>query len=79
MGLIKLALIAAVALASTASSPPTQRVLDIPWHHQEHHLTCEAAALRMALSYYGIATSELTLLGYMSVDTRPAQFEPRAG
>jgi uncharacterized protein YvpB len=75
VGLIKLGLIAAVALASTATSHPTERVLDIPWHHQEHNLTCEAAALKMALSYYGISSGELTLLGYMSVDSRAARFD----
>jgi hypothetical protein len=72
---LKLALIAAVALASAPTSVPTSRVLDIAWHHQEHNLTCEAAALRMALSYYRISTDELTLLGYMTVDPRPARFD----
>ncbi|TMC84282.1 MAG: hypothetical protein E6J08_00350 [Chloroflexi bacterium] len=76
VGLFKAALIATLAaLAAAHNAPPTQRVLDIPWHHQEHNLTCEAAALRMALSYYGIAAGELTLLDYMTRDPRPAQFD----
>ena len=74
VGLFKLAFAAVVALAATQAAPPTERVLDIPWHHQEHNLTCEAAALKMALSYYRVATGELTLLGYMTIDSRPAQF-----
>jgi len=28
----------------------TERVLDIKIHYQEHNLTCEAAALKMALA-----------------------------
>jgi len=74
VGLFKLAFAAVVALAATQAAPPTERVLDIPWHHQEHNLTCEASALKMALSYYRVSTDELTLLGYMTVDSRPAQF-----
>jgi len=50
----------------------TTRVLTIVWHHQEHRLSCEAAALRMALSFLGIRAGELTLIGYMSYDERPA-------
>ena len=72
VGLFKLAFAAVVALAATQAAPPTERVLDIPWHHQEHNLTCEASALKMALSYYRVSTDELTLLGYMSIDSRPA-------
>ena len=73
--LISAILAALLAIASSLAQPPTQRVLDIAWHHQEHNLTCEAAALRMALSYFGISTDELTLLGYMSVDRAAAKFD----
>ncbi len=62
-------------LASFQAPQPTQRVLDIAWHHQEHNLSCEAAALRMALSNDGIVTDELTLIRYMTNDRRPAQFD----
>jgi len=57
---------------------PTTRVLSIVWHHQEHRLSCEAAALRMALSYLGIGAGELTLMGYMGYDERQAAFDARA-
>jgi uncharacterized protein YvpB len=73
--LVKHALVVAVGLVTLQTAPPAERVLDIPWHHQEHNLTCEAAALKMALSYFGVATDELTLLGYMTVDSRPAVFD----
>ncbi|HEV1992625.1 MAG TPA: C39 family peptidase [Candidatus Dormibacteraeota bacterium] len=56
---------------------PTGRVLDIKIHYQEHNLTCEAAALKMALAYEGIAVDEMTLVGYMTNDRRPAQFDSK--
>jgi uncharacterized protein YvpB len=67
------ALVAAVSALAFAPAP-AERVLDIPWHHQEHNLTCEAAALKMALSYYRVDAGELVLLGYMTRDARPAAF-----
>jgi len=66
---------------SPAAHPPaldlTQRVLDVPLYHQAHRLSCEAAALRMALAYRGIATDELTLISYMGDDLRPARLDWR--
>ncbi|GAC1474921.1 MAG: hypothetical protein PVS2B1_20880 [Candidatus Dormibacteraceae bacterium] len=56
---------------------PTERVLDIKLHFQEHSVTCEAAALKMALAYEGITVDEMTLIGYMTNDRRPAQFDSR--
>ena len=67
--------IATMLLASFQMPQPTERVLDIPWHHQEHNLSCEAAALKMALSNDSIAIDELTLIRYMTNDRRPAQFD----
>src|SRR6266853_4510860 len=65
-----------IAAPSPEPSPrPTQRVLDVKLHLQEHSLTCEAAALKMALSYEGIVVDEMTLVGYMTNDRRPAQFD----
>jgi uncharacterized protein YvpB len=61
----------------TFPAPPprsTARVLGIAIHLQDHNLTCEAAALKMALAYEGISVNELTLLGYMTLDPRPAVF-----
>jgi len=63
-------------VAPSASAPrPTERVLDIKIHYQEHNLTCEAAALKMALAYEGIDVDEMTLIGYMTSDPRPARFD----
>jgi uncharacterized protein YvpB len=56
---------------------PTERILDIKIHYQEHNVTCEAAALKMALAYEGITVDEMTLIGYMTNDRRPAQFDPK--
>lgn len=44
--------------------------ISIPLHPQEHALTCEAAALRMALNYYGTGVTEEELLGKLAFDTK---------
>ena len=76
MGLVGIfAVLASLLVAAPSVPAPTTRVLNVAWHHQEHNLSCEAAALRMALSYYGIKVDELTLIRYMSHDTRPAQLD----
>ena len=65
---------------SAPASPPlrrTHRLLAVKLDYQDHNLSCEAAALKMALAYEGIAVDELTLMRYMSVDTRSAKFDAR--
>jgi uncharacterized protein YvpB len=47
-------------------------VLDIAIDHQDHPLSCEAAALKMALTAEGIFKSEDELLALMGRDNRPA-------
>lgn len=42
--------------------------LDIPFHHQEHSLSCEVAALKMALNYLGVAVTESELIKNLSFD-----------
>ena len=54
---------------------PAQRILNITWRHQAHHLSCEAAALKMALSYFGVNLDELALMDYMGYDRRPGRFD----
>jgi uncharacterized protein YvpB len=61
--------------APSPSPRPTERVLDVKLHYQQHNLTCEAAALTMALSYEGITVDEMTLIGYMTNDARDAKFD----
>jgi len=64
-------------VAGSTVTRPTSRLLPIVWHHQAHNLSCEAAALKMALSYVGVSRDELTLMSYMGYDLRPARFDPR--
>jgi uncharacterized protein YvpB len=56
---------------------PTARVLQVPWYHQQHRLSCEAAALRMALALVGVKSDELTLMRFMGNDPRPARFDAK--
>jgi uncharacterized protein YvpB len=54
---------------------PKARVLAIRIDYQDHRLSCEAAALKMALAYEGIRVDELTLMRYMSNDRHTATFD----
>lgn len=60
-------------MAPAPARLPAQRVLAIQIDYQDHRLSCEAAALKMALAYEGIKVDELTLMRYMSLDSRPAR------
>lgn len=44
--------------------------LDVPYHRQEHALSCEVAALKMALDYYGVDASESALIARLPFATR---------
>lgn len=54
---------------------PRAITLSVPWYHQDFELSCEEAALRMALAHEGIPTTDGTILGIIGTDTRPAFFE----
>jgi uncharacterized protein YvpB len=55
-----------------ASLPgPAAIVLDVPLHLQDQPVTCEVAALEMALASRGIDTDERSLLALTGVDSRP--------
>src|SRR2546422_6900902 len=75
VGLVGLFAILATLFVASPQPQPTERVLNVGWAHQAHNLSCEAAALKMALSYYGIDTDELRLISFMSRDSRPARFD----
>lgn len=45
-------------------------LLDVPYHRQEHALSCEVAALKMALDYYGVDVSESELIAGLPFATR---------
>ena len=45
--------------------------LPVPYHRQEHSLSCEIASLKMALGYHGISVSESDLIGFLPFDATP--------
>lgn len=51
-----------------AAPPPTSRALGVPFYHQQESLTCEEAALRMSLAYFGIGVSEQQVLNAEGID-----------
>src|SRR6202165_1676211 len=59
------------------SAPPGtgSRVLNVPWYHQVYVLSCESAALRMALAYEGIATTDRAVLDIMGRGLRGPVFD----
>jgi hypothetical protein len=59
------------AAAGDAFSEEAHVVADVGFHPQERPLTCEEAALRMALEHQGIVRSEATILADVGVDPRP--------
>src|ERR1700737_4283838 len=58
---------AAMTFTATATN---WRMLSVPQYHQQYGLSCEAAALRMALGAYGINVAEDTLLSQIGADRR---------
>lgn len=52
---------------------PADVKLDVPYHKQEHALSCEVAVLKMALDYYGIGPSENELIGQLNFDTKESR------
>lgn len=50
---------------------PATRILDVPLHRQEHALSCEAAALQMAMGILGTQVSEDQLLADLARDPTP--------
>ena len=51
-----------------AAPPPTSISLGVPFYHQQEALTCEEAALRMSMAYFGIPISEQQVLNAEGVD-----------
>lgn len=47
--------------------------LNIPFHRQEHSLSCEIAALKMALDYYNLNVPESELLEKLAFDTKSSR------
>lgn len=42
--------------------------LDVPFHRQEHSLSCEIASLKMVLNFFGIQVSESELIAQLPFD-----------
>lgn len=57
--------------SATATPLPTKRILDVPMHRQEHALSCEAAALKMAMGVLGKKVAEEELLARLARDPTP--------
>ena len=51
-----------------APIPVHEVELALPFHRQEHSLSCEAATLKMVLSYYGVGVSESEIIKKMPFD-----------
>lgn len=64
---------ARLALTKVAVEPPAAVKLDIPFHRQEHSLSCEAATLRMALLGYGLDIPESEILRSLPFDATPRE------
>ncbi len=56
-------------------SPAANVIADVAFHPQERPLTCEEAALRMALEHEGIVVSEASLLQRQTMDPRPSEVD----
>ncbi len=62
--------------AMVASSKQSEQVtvrLEVPVYLQQHALSCEVSALRMALAMFGVTVSEDELLASVGVDNTPHQ------
>lgn len=56
--------------AQTIFSKETSPMLKVPYHRQEHSLSCEIAALKMVLNFYDIKVSENDLLKNLPFDEK---------
>lgn len=60
-----------IAAAYEAWTKEPRFALTVPFHHQEYSLSCEIAALKMALDYYGVNASETELIAQLKFDPTP--------
>jgi uncharacterized protein YvpB len=63
-------------VAAQPTPLPRSRMLSVPLHRQEHALSCEAAALQMALAALGYITAEDELLAQLARDPTPREVLP---
>ena len=57
--------------SGSATRPLTRRILPVPAYVQVYALSCEAAALQMALAYEGIGATQTQILNTIGIDNRP--------
>lgn len=57
--------------AFTFNTQPTVVRLDVPYDRQDYALSCEVAALKMALAYKGVYVSEDELMSHVGYDPTP--------
>lgn len=60
-------------ITSSLSDSNATIKLDVPYHKQEHALSCEIASLKMALNFYDIEISESELLAQLPYDTKTSR------
>lgn len=60
------------AQVSDALNPKNVTQISVPFYRQKHALTCEVAALKMALNYYGINVTEDELIKKIAFATKKA-------
>jgi uncharacterized protein YvpB len=72
-----------IVSASLSPDPPATVMLPVPFHRQEHALSCEAAALLMALRRYGVSVTESEIIRALPFDRTPKRTgvwgDPNAG
>jgi uncharacterized protein YvpB len=61
--------------ASPTPTPVTSRQLPVPVYYQAYTLSCEEAALRMALAHEGIAVTDAQVLAIIGVDWSAAYYD----
>jgi len=63
------------ACGGAAPKPPPPPLAQLTYVSQTHHLSCEAAALQMALSHAGIARTQEQLLEAFGIDRQPPELD----
>ncbi|MBV9134339.1 MAG: C39 family peptidase [Chloroflexi bacterium] len=78
MAHVRRLLLALLLLGASAPAAAGQSavLLDVPLHRQAHALSCEAAALQMALATIGIQVTEDDLLQQLARDGTPRTVQP---
>jgi uncharacterized protein YvpB len=67
----------ASAAAATGWMAAANVVQDVPYDRQVHELSCEEAALQMALAHQGISVSQDQVLAEEGIDRRAAYYDSR--